>query len=251
MSVGAAMRRGGYTLPPLTDPSAIADLAVWMKAADVALADDAAVASWTGALGHVFAQATGTKQPIYKTTAFNGGPCVRCDGTDDSLAVTSTVLQTVSRTVVIACRSGLSDLTSNAGLFSWNGTLGYAMATTSERMRTVYQDATPSTVVITSGTGSAEFADTNPMVLTYGTGVSGADVRTLQRKNAATKTDSTSSAGATAPSGSTLRIATTLDAGNFFNGDFAEILVWTRLLTADEYLSVERYLGTKYGIIVA
>jgi hypothetical protein len=41
------------------------------------------------------------------------------------------------------------------------------------------------------------------------------------------------------------------DVGEYLNGDIAEVLFWSRALTATERSRVERYLGRKWGITVA
>jgi hypothetical protein len=237
----------------IANPSTIASLKVWLRAADLALADDAAVASWTDAASALaFTQATGAKQPIYKATAFNGGPCVRFDGTDDTLAVTSSLLQTTARTVIIVCRSGLADIAAGAAILAWNGTTGYAGAGADERMRTVYVDGAAITVTAGASAGT-QFADVNQrLVLTYLTSVSGSDVTTLQRKNGANRRNTVSAAGAAVPTSPTIRLSgTSTTPTSPFNGDVAELLAWDRALTPAEYLSVERYLGAKYGVTVS
>lgn len=60
------------------------------KAADLALANGAAVSSWSEHYGSglTATQATGTKQPTYVASSSMGGkPAVRFDGTDDSLSI--------------------------------------------------------------------------------------------------------------------------------------------------------------------
>jgi hypothetical protein len=237
----------------LTDPSTISGLRVWLRAADLALADDTAVATWTDAASALaFIQITGAKQPLYKTAAFNGLPSVRFDGTDDTLAVASALLQTTARTVIMACRSGLADITAGAAILSWNGATGYAGAGADERMRTVYVDGAAATVTAGASAGT-QFADVNQrLVLTYLTSVSGSNVTTLQRKNGANRRNTVSATGASVPTSPTIRLSgTSTTPTSPFNGDVAELLAWDRALTLAEYLSVERYLGAKYGVTVS
>mgnify|MGYP001615743132 FL=1 len=69
-------------------PSDIAGLKLWLKAdAITGLVDGDPIATWTdqSGSGNNAVQATGTKQPLYKTAIKNGLPIVRFDGTDDIL----------------------------------------------------------------------------------------------------------------------------------------------------------------------
>lgn len=67
--------------------SSVPTLRCWLKADALALADNAAVVTWTDS--HTSAnsptQATGTAQPLNKTNIINGLPVVRFDGVDDRL----------------------------------------------------------------------------------------------------------------------------------------------------------------------
>lgn len=235
----------------VSDPASVSGLVVRLRAGDLALADGAAVATWTDTVSSLaFAQATGTKQPTYQATAFHGGPCVRFDGTDDFLAVTSTAMQVAARTIFVACRSGLSDITVASAIFSWDSTGGYVGAHTNEAMRLVYRDGAAGAVTVT-GTVGSQFADTQQrLALSYTTAVSGSDVTRVFRKNGAERLNSASAAGAQVPATNTLRVGSSNGSATFFNGDIAEVLAYSRALTAAERLSVERYLGVRYGITV-
>jgi len=74
-------------------PTAVGDLVLNLDASMLSGADSSAVSSWAGVEGtYTAAQATGTKQPLLKTTAGpNGGKCVLFDGTDDCLTIPSFV----------------------------------------------------------------------------------------------------------------------------------------------------------------
>src|ERR1017187_602338 len=100
------------------DPSAISGLTGWWKADTLALSDGAAVSRWTATAGPALAQATGTKQPIYKTNIINGLPVVRFNGTSDMMAAGSAIANT-AMVFVVAKFNGSSFTTGNYyGLFS-------------------------------------------------------------------------------------------------------------------------------------
>jgi len=71
-------------------PSDISGLALWLKADALSLNNNDPVASWTDSSGlaNDATQATGSKQPLYKTNIVNGKPVVRFDVTDDVLGAT-------------------------------------------------------------------------------------------------------------------------------------------------------------------
>lgn len=79
--------RGTGDLPvwsPLTDTATLA----WWTAdrADLIGLSGANATSWTDAKnGYVLSQATGTAQPLYSATSFNGAPGITFDGVDDRL----------------------------------------------------------------------------------------------------------------------------------------------------------------------
>lgn len=74
-------------------PASFAGLQGWWKANDLVLANNDPVSSWADASGNTrtMLQATGANQPLFKTAIYNGLPTVRYDGTNDTLALASTV----------------------------------------------------------------------------------------------------------------------------------------------------------------
>ena len=73
-------------------PASIAGLRIWQDAAQITgLNDGDTVSSWSDSSGNGLAltQATGTKQPLYKTGIFGSQPAVLFDGVDDELVIAS------------------------------------------------------------------------------------------------------------------------------------------------------------------
>ena len=67
-------------------------LVAWYDASQITgKADSDAVSSWADSSGngHTASQATGSKQPLYKTNILNGFPVLRFDGIDDFMSVSS------------------------------------------------------------------------------------------------------------------------------------------------------------------
>src|SRR5687767_9272020 len=69
------------------NPASIAGLRVWLKADDLARADNSPVSLWRDVSdsGNSVAQATGMKMPTCKAIQLGGKPVVRFDGVDDTL----------------------------------------------------------------------------------------------------------------------------------------------------------------------
>lgn len=85
-----AMQSGGGAAA--WSPASIPGLRIWQDAAQISgLNDGDAVSSWADSSGNGLAltQATGTKQPLYKTGIFGTRPAVLFDGVDDELVIAS------------------------------------------------------------------------------------------------------------------------------------------------------------------
>lgn len=83
---------------------------VWLKADAIpGLADGAAIASWADSTGNGnnATQATGAKQPLYKTAIVNSKPVVRFDGTDDEFAASMPVGAAKTVVLVVKKRSAI------------------------------------------------------------------------------------------------------------------------------------------------
>jgi hypothetical protein len=90
------------------DPTAYGTVVAWYKAdAITGKVDGDALSAWndSSAAGHNLAQATGSKQPLYKTGIQNGLPVVRFDGVDDFLKVSFTQTQPETLFVVYKIRT--------------------------------------------------------------------------------------------------------------------------------------------------
>ena len=72
-------------------PSALADVALWFRANDIAGADGSAVSSWTARTGQTATQVTGSKQPTLQTSEVNGRSAILSDGTNDWLTLSAAV----------------------------------------------------------------------------------------------------------------------------------------------------------------
>jgi hypothetical protein len=210
-------------------PASISNISLWYAANSITgKVDGDAIASWSdlSGNGNNMVQATGTKQPLYKTGQVNGLPALRFDSTDDAMGTTYSVSNPFSAFVVYAwtgtggARRVLngannwllgprSDTGSNYKYYNSNFIVGPALSANTWVYETVTQDS-----------GGATF-----------------------RHNGASQG---TNANNTAPGG------LVLGAGGGFPeaaaSDIAEIIFYSRLLTSDEVALVEGYLKSKYGL---
>ena len=89
-------------------PASIAGLRIWQDAAQITgLNDGDTVSSWSDSSGNGLAltQATGTKQPLYKTGIFGSQPAVLFDGVDDELVIASHSFSLTAGTIFAVYRA--------------------------------------------------------------------------------------------------------------------------------------------------
>lgn len=223
-------------------PGSLANLALWLDASQLnGLSEGEAVGSWNDASGqgHHGIQAGANNQPTYHGTAVSGQPAVRFDGLDDYLSLTGTVVGGAqARTIFFVVRPDLSqnraivDLgngTTAGGGFTITPEFGVRVDGTDSRLwfpGASTQNATHG-VVQFAGT---QVSDTNLWV----NGTLRSPISTLDGPVQTTGSGSVGTSTA-APVG-----------GNNFDGDIAEIIVYSRALTPAEQQSIEQYLTDKY-----
>lgn len=132
MALVGARRILAMGAPLLRSPADLPGLVLWLKAGRITgLVNNDPVASWSdlSASGTTFVQATGTKQPLYKTNAVNGKPSVLFDGVDDCLAAVLAIPQPFTMLIVADPPDAPS---ANAAVIGGStGAIGaYAIATT-------------------------------------------------------------------------------------------------------------------------
>jgi hypothetical protein len=94
--VTATLARHRQTLRPSTglEPPTLDDLLIWLRAEDLALANNASVSSWVDNTVDAWNFQNGNpgEQPIYQTNRLNGYPTVASNGASDSLSTGATVV---------------------------------------------------------------------------------------------------------------------------------------------------------------
>lgn len=217
----------------MADPNTIASLTVRWVAADLALANAAAVTSWVPRKGAgTLAQATGTAQPSYVAadSTLGGRPSVQFNGTSTFLtSTTATGLGTAQTVIVISNVAG----TTQQELVQW----GALECIAQDILWQVFVTSALSTSTVASTAGSH--------VLAYG-----ADATTSDYVYVDGAQKASGDAGSPASS-ATLRVGNWASGGRFLNGRIAEILAFNAKLPAADLATVDSYAQDTYGIAVS
>jgi hypothetical protein len=224
-------------------PLTIADLVLWLDASKVTgLSEGAAVATWTDASGqeHHGTQSSGTNQPTYRATAVNGKPAVRFDGSNDYLSLAGTIVSGAqARTVFFVARP---NAVGNKGIvdLGTGSTSGAGFMITPEygvRVNGGNRLWTPAASTQTSVVGVVQLA-----------GTSTTDLSMWVNGSPCMPTSAAATTVQTGGSGSVGTYSAVPIGSHNFNGDIAEIIVYSRALTANEQQTIEQYLFTKYAL---
>lgn len=232
-SGGAGFVRIRATTPLINDTiSALSGVIARYRADQITgLASGAAVSSWPNAQGPAGAatQATAGLQPTWQAGVMNGQPTVRFDGTDDRMTVAAsgsaqplTVLAVVNPDVVNDREiiGGGVELLVNTTWNGWGGTttLVGPTATAAQNTAVIFiANGATSTVRVTTGSGQ-------PVTTTGTTG--------------------TTALSASFTVGST-------GSARFWDGEIAELVIFSQALSASDLAVVDSYVGSRYGIGVA
>lgn len=225
---------------PAFVPTDITGSRLWLKADSLALSDGTAVTTWTDSsgAGNDVTQSVAGSKPTYKAGIQNGQPVVRFDGSADHLIKASgaATMLALPITIAVAAKRDTTDAFQKSYVGSVAGVEGQlqiqgvaGVNTIRSYYGTVLADGIPGTswhvVVFT-----ADAAGSANIYLNGAAPSSGA-------------TGTTIAAG-------DFGVATTA-AGQFWDGDIAELLIYDTVLSTGNRDSVESYLGSKYGITVA
>jgi hypothetical protein len=225
LGVGAAATAGAFS------PTDIAGLERWYKADALALATNDPVSSWTDSSGNAVhaTQATSSKQPSFQAAVLNGMGVVRFDGTDDEMnaAVSADASRTLFYLVKQAATLGavyIGGLASTAAIRTFSNQFEYISA---EGGATPALGGTPTNWNVIA----VKYTSTASAAVYIGTGT-------------ATNLDPNDSFSTS----TTLTIGERSTNSGFWNGDFAEILVYDSALSDTDRESVRDYLIDKWAI---
>jgi hypothetical protein len=236
------------------NPTRLSGLLLWLDASDASTVTlDTGVSEWRdkSGTGKKMTQDTGGNQPDYLTDGIGGKPALGFTGSSSHFmrgafshaltAITSLVVARMESTVGTSGRIFSMTVSGSASDFGGTGHLCPSMRFTSTQAVGCQNDG-----------GTRVSRD-----ITYGTPFiqcSHHDGTTLSNRvnngTAATYTP----ASAWSPTMANMMLSSQSSsgaAGGFFTGRIAEVIVYSRDLTADERSKVHQYLGNKYGITVS
>lgn len=240
------------------DPSLLSGCVLWLKAdALTGLPDGDPVGTWSDSSGsghHATAPASG-QRPLYKTNVLGTPgaldlPVVRFDGTDDVLATAAIDLSATAAVTVFAVASSDANLTEQVIVESstnWSANVGaftLHKANTTGRSTAGARGNVGSTSSVAS-LALATVAKVHAAWLDFAQATAALEtiLRTNGVRTAGTGSNNTGAFGNFAVSvgargNNTARLA----------GDIAELLVFSRRLTLEEFRRCEAYLAHKWGI---
>ncbi len=206
-------------------------LVEWLKVDSITgLSDGASVATLTDSSGsgNSVTQATGTKQPIYKTNILNGKPVLRFTAANSQTMTVATNFSAPTTVIYTSRMSGTTKARILSGLAS-NWLLGYHEGL---RQRAYF-----------SGwvyTGVADDANWHIYSGTMG----GAGVNSNFYENGSNL--ASNQGGTAGPNG--LSLVGHMAASEFSDADIAEVLIFNSILSNSSRSIVERYLANKYAL---
>jgi hypothetical protein len=224
-------------------PDALPNLVLWLDADTITgVPDGGEIAHWpdTSGAGHAAGQSVPAWRPALQTSGFNGHPVARFDGVDDFLTIPNTIIAgSTARTLLVVARPntvgnvGFVDLgngTTPGGAFLLTPEYGVRISGGNR----LYQGTAPTGVPAIYTVSSNGPSSTNVVAWANGTSLAPA---------------STVAASINTVGPAVIGTFTALPIGRHnLTGDIAEIVAYSRALSAAERQAVEHYLATKYGI---
>lgn len=232
-------------ISPSDEPS----LDWWLKADSLVLSDNDPVSAWADSSGSGFNYgAAGTARPTYKTNIVNGKPIVRFATNDVLIPTGSPLTYGENNTMIVVC----TERTSGTGyIFSGNQAFG-GVPEGGPAFITGF--ASKDFEYFTRGAGERNtFATTAAAgfhVLTLRRDDGGALGETYQLYFDGALISSHTVIGNDNWNTKTLAKIGDFSAGDFYNGDIAEMIHCNSLLGNSRLNDFHSYLGTKYGISI-
>lgn len=218
------------------NPRSISGLLVWLDAADGSY--NATTGTWTDKSGNNrnFTQSDVNNRPIISATLQNGKTLVEFDGTNDQLLASGNWLQIANCTLFAAVQR-------------LGGTFGGIIASsTADNSPGILVDSSNIVIRGYSNISFGAAGSASAFQIFSGTVTDGA---TVAYSNG-TQSDSDVAGGTLGTLSTTTAIGTyRQSAANFLNGRIGEIIAYNRVLTTAERQSVQRYLGSKFGVTIA
>jgi hypothetical protein len=201
-----------------------------------------AIASWpdiSGGSAADMAQATDAAKPLYVSSATNGRPALRFDGSNDTM--TAAIAADTSHTLFVVAKKVSAVGATTKDLIGYhNFSQLYANSGVHATSYNWFQQQDGSNV---AGVGSITAADWHVITLRLNSASSmdiGADGAAVQNFDPHDEVSTST----------TLALCSNTAGANFGDYDVAEVILYDTALSALDRARVERYLANKYGITV-
>jgi hypothetical protein len=241
---------GGFT------PRSLAGLIGWWDAADSSTITVATgVSDWRDksgvGSGKTLLQTTANNQPAY-TASIGGKAAILYDGTNDELATSGNVTLIGADYTWTMFSVSRADAQAAGGIINQDDFLSPRPPQFQRMWANTFPSARSTRVFITNSADSSVGAisgavvlQSTPFVLTSS---QSADTSNIWVNGA---NNGNSAVTPKAVQFSKRLFVGSLSGGSYWNGAIGEAIIYSRALTTSERQSVERYLGTKWGITVA
>lgn len=226
-------------------PDEIPNLVAWFKAdAIVGLNDGDAVSTWSDSSpsGYNLTQGVAARRPVYKTNIINSTyPVVRFDGTNDTLENTGSGpgISASAGTVIVVFKA--TSIATNNATVNQNATVwqiadrcGLSLKSTNNEFWWNDDGAVDST--------SAAIDTTNFFISIWQH--SGGSLYGYQNKN----TSATPATSGNTTSVNSLNLGADSALSYCFNGDIAEVIIYSTVISEAAIAQIRKYLNAKYAI---
>lgn len=229
-------------------PSYLGGLAIWLRSDRGITLNGSDVSQWDDLSGNGrnAVQATAADQPVFVANAVNGRPVVRTDGVTEYMTVAGFSFTAITIILVVDV---VDQTTNNIGIISFGAA---ANDHNDEDGLAIYVHATDNDFVFIRQVGASHLFRTGDlsssaqiMTATFGDG--SAEVRI---DGVSVGTDAYDDLNAIDATDIILGERWVSGAAGDLNGqnDYAEIIMYNRVLVASEIVSVEKYLSARYDI---
>lgn len=231
------------------NPKSIAGLAFWLDASDSSTITTATgVSQWRdkSANAYAFTQSTGNNQPALTSAGQNGRNTITFDGSSDKLVSPAGLSLSSTHSVFVVVNPRVRKIAPflvgsvNTGLFYGDGSSSFSGTKFAAYgvSRAVYGGGTITTGVyqVFTAVCSGATLPTDLSMWTNGTG--------------GAATTATAGTAPTASLSSPISVGA-FEASQYWDGAIGEIVVYSSALATSQRQAVERYLGKKWGIVVA
>jgi prepilin-type N-terminal cleavage/methylation domain-containing protein len=263
--VKEARLRSARTLTQASPVSGINDLMLWYETSletsfdNSEQSDGSTISTWydnnkQAAVKNNATQSTSGYKPLFKTNILNGGiPVVRFDGTDDLMIFDGSLMAGNDYTVFVV------EQRRSASAKYFIGGTGYSVTNSNFSFGYVAEKE----VKIDQVTSVLSYIGSDyGTIATYSSPIPRIHTARLQKSvsmsywlNGGSSTDATTttySSALVSYAGAALgRKTNTTPTDVFYNGDLAEIIIFTKALSTEERQAVETYLSKKYAIKIS